>query len=426
MGRVRPRLRHRALAHQVSRPRRRSGRRALPRRADPGLLPRAREGDAPGRGERPGQVGGGPRLPPRGHRGRGRHSRPREVQGRDRGARRSPQDHAGAGRGHPRDGAADLLLQRGAPFDRDRQPRDGHGAGVPTGGVGAADDPADPQERHRPHQPGVRAGRARQGGRLVLPLPQGKDRLRDSPGEVAAVLGLLRLPRQQPRHAPAGPQADAGGAPDVHRVSPDRGPRPARVDPPAPHLERHGALQREPRPDRPRGVDGDLVPRGPGPDRARDAGRLDVGLRRAVGAPLPRLRREQPQLAGPRLRDLRQRHRRDRRAQAAQPALRRQAGHGARVVPRLASRQDVRVVPAGQHQLHGVGLPVDPGLHGQEREGHAPQLLPEGLQLLAEGREGEAVRVRDPGGSGRPAARRAARRGPAQPADRGRRASRRP
>ena len=43
----------------------------------------------------------------------------------------------------------------------------------------AADDPADPQERDRADQPGLGAGRPRQGRRLVLPVPQGQDRLRE-------------------------------------------------------------------------------------------------------------------------------------------------------------------------------------------------------------------------------------------------------
>ena len=41
-----------------------------------------------------------------------------------------------------RDGPPDLLLQRGPPLDRDRQPRDGDGAGVSAGRLRTADDPA--------------------------------------------------------------------------------------------------------------------------------------------------------------------------------------------------------------------------------------------------------------------------------------------
>ncbi len=124
-------------------------------------------------------------------------------------------DLAGAGGSDHRIRAAHLLLQRRAALHRDGQPRDGHGARLPPGGLEPADDPAHPQERDRADQPRLRARRPRQGRRLVLPLPQGKDGLRDPAREVAALLGLLRLPRQQPRHAPAGAQADAGRAPDV-------------------------------------------------------------------------------------------------------------------------------------------------------------------------------------------------------------------
>ena len=84
---------------------------------------------------------------------------------------------------------------------------------------------------------------------------------------------------------------------DVLRVPPDGRARPARVDPAAAHLERHGPVQREPRSDRDQRVARDLVPRGGCPDGARHARRLDVGLRRVVGPALPRLGRVQPQLA---------------------------------------------------------------------------------------------------------------------------------
>ena len=99
--------------------------------------------------------------------------------------------------------------------------------------------------------------------------------------------------------------------------------------PAAPHLERHRSLQPEPRSDRDLGVARDVLPRGAEPDVARHAGRLDLGLRRVVGPALPRLGRHEPQLARPRLRDLRQQHRRDRGADAAAGGepLRRHAGH---------------------------------------------------------------------------------------------------
>ena len=78
-----------------------------------------------------------------------------------------------------------------------------------------------------------------------------------------------------------------------------------------------GPVQREPRSDRDQRVARDLVPRGGRPDGARHAGRLDVGLRRVVGPALPRLGRLEPQLARPRLRDVRQPHGGDGRAHAA-------------------------------------------------------------------------------------------------------------
>ena len=77
--------------------------------------------------------------------------------------------------------------------------------------------------------------------------------------------------------------------------------------------------------------------------------------------------------------------------------------------------EEVPLVAARQHELHGVGLPLDPRLDARRtRKDAAAQLLPQGLQLLAEGREGQPVRVRDPGGPGRPAARRADGRAPAR------------
>ena len=79
---------------------------------------------------------------------------------------------------------------------------------------------------------------------------KGKTDWENLPGDLAALLGPLRLPRQQPRHPSEGPRADARRARHVLRVSPDRGARSPRVDPAAPHLERHGPLQRESRSDR--------------------------------------------------------------------------------------------------------------------------------------------------------------------------------
>ena len=55
----------------------------------------------------------------------------------------------------------------------------------------------------------------------------------------------------------------------------------------------------------------------------------------------------------------------------------------------------------------------------QELQGGPAQLLPQGLQLLAEGREGQSLRVRHPREPGRPPARGADDRGPARPPHRG-------
>ena len=158
------------------------------------------------------------------------------------------------------------------------------------------------------------------------------------------------------------------------------------------------------------------------PDVARDARCLDVGLRRGVGPALPRL-------GG---------HRTTTRSAAATrpsatPRRRRSSA-------RCARSQQVRG-PAGDRAASGTapcrrprsscwslrdntnymetGVPLDPRLDRQQREGDAAQLLPQGLQLLAEGREGQALRVRHSGEPGRPAARGADDRGPARPPHRG-------
>ena len=64
-----------------------------------------------------------------------------------------------------------------------------------------------------------------------------------------------------------------------------------------------------PRPHRHQRVARDRLPRGHDADRARDAGGVDVGLRRGLGARLRGIGGHQPQRHRPRLRDLRQRHR---------------------------------------------------------------------------------------------------------------------
>src|SRR5438552_2053245 len=83
--------------------------------------------------------------------------------------------------------AADLLLQLRPARRRDRQRRDVHGAGLSSRRFRAADDPGRSREAAGADQPDRRAGWPRQGGRLVLPPPQGKDRLRRAPPHVTAL-----------------------------------------------------------------------------------------------------------------------------------------------------------------------------------------------------------------------------------------------
>ena len=75
------------------------------------------------------------------------------------------------------------MHHRRPALDRDRQPRDADGARLPAGGLRAAADPGDPREPGRADQPPARAGRPRSAGRLVLPPPQGQDRLREAAAE---------------------------------------------------------------------------------------------------------------------------------------------------------------------------------------------------------------------------------------------------
>ena len=128
---------------------------------------------------------------------------------------------------------------------------------------------------------------------------------------VAALLEPLRVRGHQPRRAPARVRGHPRRAPDVLRLPPAGHPRPARGHPAAADLERHRALQPEPRPDRAVRVPRHEPARGDDAHRAGHAGGVDVGLRRGVRPSLPGLDRDEPQRDRPRLRDLRQRHRGD-------------------------------------------------------------------------------------------------------------------
>ena len=162
---------------------------------------------------------------------------------------------------------------------------------------------------------------------------------------VAAVLEPLRVRGHQPRRAPARVRGDARRAPDVLRLPPAGDPRPARRHPAAADLERHRALQPEPRPHRPLRVPEDEPARGHDAHRPRHAGGVDVGLRRRVRPSLPGLDRDEPQRDRPRLRDLRQRHRGDRGPRG------RGGRHEPRVVPARARRSPLPLVDARQRQL---------------------------------------------------------------------------
>ena len=205
----------------------------------------------------------------------------RAAQGRHRGAGRSaqaPTPRAGRAAGGQR--APDLLLQRRAAFGRDRLDRVGARAGLPAGGLRAADDPPHPREPGGADQPGLQPGRPRQAGRVVLPLPQGQDRSRQAAAPGAAVLVEVRLRGHQPRRAPAGARDHQGRVPHVLRLAPAGGPRPARERGAAGDLERHRPHQRARRSADLRRAPGAELPRGADADRARHAGRVDLELRR--------------------------------------------------------------------------------------------------------------------------------------------------
>ena len=185
---------------------------------------------------------------------------------------------------------------------------------------------------------------------------------------------------------------------DYHPVGDPRPPRELR---PAPDLERHRALQPQPRPHRHQRVSRDELPRGHADDGPGNARRVDLGLRRRLRPPLRRLGRDEPQRHRPRLRDLRQRHRRDRRTGSR--ALRNHED----LVPAVARQQPARVVDARQRQLHPDRSARHPRLRRRERLRDAAQFLPHRPQVVAARRRRRPLRLCHPRGPARPAARRA-------------------
>ena len=158
--------------------------------------------------------------------------------------RKHRRGRAGADRGRHE---ADLHAPRRPALHRDGQPGDAHGAGLPPRRLRGPAHPPDPRPRAGAGEPGGGAGRARPHRGLVLPAPEGQDRLREPAPEVAALLGQIRLPRQQPRRHPAQARAHPRHPGRVPALAPGGRARPARVHPAALDLDRHRAVQRPPR-----------------------------------------------------------------------------------------------------------------------------------------------------------------------------------
>ena len=134
-------------------------------------------------------------------------------------------------------------------------------------------------------------------------VPEGEDRLRRAAAPLAALLGRLRLPRQQPRRHPAEAGPDARHAGRLPRVASRRRARPARVDSAPDDLDRNRPVQRERRSHHGGRDPGLRDERGDVADRVRNARGLDVGLHGGLVAVLRRLRRRRtttPSAAGTR------------------------------------------------------------------------------------------------------------------------------
>ena len=165
--------------------------------------------------------------------------------------------------------------------------------------------------------PGGRARRARPLRRLVLPPPDRRSTDEREPHRGAAVLGQIRLPRQQPRHQLLAGD-DAGAARVVPAVAPADHARPARVGAVPLHLQRPGAAEPDARSDPLRRAADVRELRDDPADEVRHARRLDPRLRGHVVAGLPGLHVVEPQRHGPDVRDVRQRRRHDDEAQGGE------------------------------------------------------------------------------------------------------------
>lgn len=279
-----PRARIGALAVGLLRRSRGPARRPPRRRRDPRLSWRPGRRHSPSGVPAAGRDRGGPPTGPRhrGERGEPGPARPGEA-GHGRPGR-PPAHLRGRGGATHRRASRHLHLLRRPPLHRDRATGDGHGDGLPPGGLRGSGDRGDPRRGAGLHRPRGRARRPGPGG----PVAPGAQRRRLRPGRRGprpALLGPLPLPRQQPGRAADVPGAhpDPGGP--GPGVAPPRGPRPPRVGAAAVHLHRHRPLQPHHRPHHRGRVDLVRQLRGHLAHRRGPARRLDPRLLQRLGIP---------------------------------------------------------------------------------------------------------------------------------------------
>ncbi len=183
-----------------------------------------------------------------------------------------------------------------------------------------------------------------------------------------AVLGQVRLPRQQSRHQPV-----AGLDARHHRLVLHRAPadhaRPARVAAAALHLQRRGAAESEPRSDSLRRAPLLLELRAVADDQVGHARRLYACLHGRLVSRLPRVRGLQPQRHDADVRDAgRQRHRRAaRRRRPHRTAAAPGAGASPSTAPGAASPSD----SAGRGQAANATAPEGGAGRGRRGRGGA-------------------------------------------------------
>ena len=259
-----PDLRDRAFADEVPRPRRGRARGALAHEPDLRLLPRAGRGHAPRQGRRHRQVRGGPRDPSRRHRGRRRASTSLDR------LKAATADLADPRKTTPE--AAEKIIATARPIYY-------FNAGLHSTETGSPEMVMELAYRlavsEQPMIQDIRKNLIV----LINPVsePDGRDKAVDwFYRYLKGKTDYDNLPERTPPYwgyyvfhdnnrdthqkALKLTQAVHGMFYDYH---PTGRARSARVDPAPPHLERHRALQREPRPDRDQRVARDVFPRGP-------------------------------------------------------------------------------------------------------------------------------------------------------------------